>query len=145
MANLREVRECLLLGYDLNLLNDEEFMLFYDLNSSKNPDFPYWRYERFDLEELTDDECKAEFRFYKNDIYVLKEALQVPEQITCYNRLVVSGIEALCILLKRFAYPIRYGDMIARFGRPAPQFSIISYEIMNIMYTLHSHCLSSFR
>lgn len=31
----------------------------------------YWQYELFDLDDLRDDECKAEFRFMKNDIYRL--------------------------------------------------------------------------
>ena len=39
MPNLRNVRECLLFGFEENLLNDEEFILLYDMNISKNPDF----------------------------------------------------------------------------------------------------------
>ena len=31
--------------------------------------------------------------------------VQVPDQIRCYNRVVVDGIEALCIFLKGFTYP----------------------------------------
>ena len=33
------------------------------------------------------------------------------------------------MLLKRFAYPCRYGDMIPRFGRPVPQLSMISNQM----------------
>ena len=65
MPKLREVRDCLLMSYDQNLLDDEEFVLLYDLNSSKNPDFPYWQYGPFELDNMADDECKAEFRFLK--------------------------------------------------------------------------------
>lgn len=56
-------------------------------------------YESFDLDDLCDDECKAEFRFMENDIYQMKDVLQVPDEIVCYNRLVVKGIKALCVLL----------------------------------------------
>lgn len=49
----------------------------------------------------------------KKDIYQVKDVLQVPDEIVCYNRLVVEGIEAF---LKRFAYPIRYSDTCPRFG-----------------------------
>ena len=28
-----------------NAIDDEEFLLLYDINKSKNPDFPYWNYE----------------------------------------------------------------------------------------------------
>ena len=86
------------------------------MNTSKNPDFPYWQYDPFNLHDLCDDECKAEFRFLKDDIHLL----QVPDEVVCYNRLIVDGIEALCVLLKRFAYPIRYSDMCPRFARPVP-------------------------
>ena len=41
MTNLRNIRECLLLSYAFNLIDDEEFVILYDLNSSKNPDFLY--------------------------------------------------------------------------------------------------------
>ena len=143
MAKLRETRDCLLLSFDEGIIDDEEFIFLHDLNSSKNPDFPYWQYDPFDLDCLTDVECKAEFRFWKNDIYLLKEVMQLPDEIICYNRLVVSGVEALCILLKRFAYPIRYSDMCSRFARPVPQLSMIASEMMNLVYNHHSYRLTS--
>ena len=96
----------MLISHSQNLINDEEFMLLYNINTSKNPDLPYWKYDNFDLENLTDDKCQAEFRFYKNDIYFIQEALQIPDEIIFSNRLVVSGIEATCILLKHYSYPI---------------------------------------
>ena len=144
MPKLREIRNCLLLCHDQKRIDDEEFIFLYDLNRSKNPHFPYWRYDRFDLDRLSDDECNAELRFLKNDIYNLQEILGIPEEIKCYNRLVVDGIEALCILLKRFAYPVRYSDMIPRFGRPVPQYSIITNHVMNLIDQGHGHRLTTF-
>ena len=144
MPKLREIRNCLLLCHDQKRIGDEKLIFLYDLNRSKNPDFPYWRYDRFDLDRLSDDESKAELRFLKSDIYNLQEVLGIPEEIKCYNRLVVDGIEALCILLKRFAYPIRYSDMIPRFGRPVPQYSIITNHVMNLIYQGHGHRLTTF-
>ena len=91
MANLRDTRDCLLLSLDKKMIDDEEFILLNDLNSSKNPDFPYWQYYPFDLDCLFDEECKAEFRSWKNDIELLKEVMQLPDEIICYNRLVVRG------------------------------------------------------
>ena len=113
------------------------------MNTSKNPDFPYWSYERFDLDSLTDDECKAEFRFLKNDIYELLEVLRLPEEISTYNRIKIDGIEAFCIYLKRFAYPCRYGDMIPRFSRPVPQLSMISNQITNHIYDTFGYLLQN--
>ena len=62
-------------------------LYLYYLSKSTNPDFPYWKYNAFDLDSLTNDECNANCEF------------------VCYNRTVVNGIEGLCILLKRLAYP----------------------------------------
>ena len=144
MPGLRAVRDALLVYHDQNIIDDDELLLLYDLNSSKNPDFPYWRYDYFDLDKLSDAECKAEFRFLKEHIYELKEVFGIPDEIRTYNRLCVNGIESLCMFLKRFAYPIRYSDMIPRFGRPVPQFSIITNHILNLLYERHGNRLTIF-
>ena len=89
MPNFRETRACIAYAYRNNFLKEQEFVLLYDAHKSKNPEFPYWNYERFDLDEKTNDECKVEFRFYRDDIYKLAEQLQLP---------------ALCMYLKRYAY-----------------------------------------
>ena len=49
MATFRETREALLLANDLNLIDDEEMLLLYDLNRSKNIDIPYWKYEKLSI------------------------------------------------------------------------------------------------
>ena len=114
-------RDALMLANDMTLIDNEELLLLYDLNSSKNLDLPYWRYDKFDLDTLTDAECKSEFRFLKHDIYTLLEVLNPPEKIVCENRFYVYSDEALCMLLRRFAYPCRYEDLVPRFGRAVPK------------------------
>ena len=143
MATFRKARESLLTSYAEDLIDEDEFLLLYDLNVSKNPDLPYWSYEKFELDNLTDDECKAEFRFLKNDIYQVAEVMRVPEEIFTYNRVKVDGIEALCIFLRRFAYPCRYSDIMPRFGRPIPQLSMISNQLMNHVYDNYRNLLQN--
>ena len=63
MATFRKVCELLLLSFDDGDISEDEFLLLYDANNSKNPDFPYQNYEHFDLEELNESECLAAFRF----------------------------------------------------------------------------------
>ena len=104
----------------------EEFLMLYDINRTHNLDLPYWKYEKFDLDHLENDECVAEFRFQKDDIYDLTGVLQVPDEIVSYNGTKVSDIEALCIFLKRHAYPCRYLDLIHRFARPVIELCIIN-------------------
>ena len=85
--------------------------------SRKNQDFPYDCYGAFDLNEFDDSECLAEFRFYRNELPLLLEALQLPQSFNCHHGTICDGVEALCIRLRRFAYPCRYSDLIPRFGR----------------------------
>ena len=44
---------------DLENLNDGEFLLLYDVRGPRNKHFclPHWKYDRFQLEEMTDEEC----------------------------------------------------------------------------------------
>ena len=64
MATFREAREAFLFAYQDGRIDDTEFALLYDLNSSENLEFRYWKYGRFDLDSMT-DKCKAEFRFFQ--------------------------------------------------------------------------------
>ena len=130
----RGARDLLLFAYDDNLIDDVEFQLLYDINYSRN-DYHYWNYESFELYNLTDAETLTEFRFLKNDIYRLKDVLRLPDILKIFGG---SGIEALCIFLKRFSYPCR-SDCVPRFGRPVPDYRIISNEIMNIIYSRFSY------
>ncbi|KAK3728021.1 hypothetical protein QZH41_009525 [Actinostola sp. cb2023] len=66
-----------------DIITDEEFAILYDVNCSKNLDLPYDDYERFDLDNMENDECIAEFRVTKNDLPVLAEALQIPDTFVC--------------------------------------------------------------
>ena len=143
MANLRKTRESLLLAFSDNLIDDVEFSLLYDVNNSRN-DYPYWVYNKFNVEHLDDAEYWSGFRFLKNDIYRLKDALEIPDVLRTNNRLAVDGIEALCIFLKRFAYPCRYSDFIVRFGRAVPDYSIISSTGMDRIYNRFSYLLEEF-
>ncbi|XP_057301777.1 uncharacterized protein LOC130636166 [Hydractinia symbiolongicarpus] len=143
MPKLKDVRNTILLAHASNMINAEEFCLLYDLNKSKNPEFPYTCYGRFNLDTLEEDECKAEFRFQRGDVYKLVDVFQFPEDFTCYNGTVYNSVEALCIFLKRLAYPCRYSDMIHLFGRPVPQPSIINNHVLGFMYDQWEHLLQN--
>ena len=101
MATYREARENLLIAHTKNTIDCDTFALLYDVNRSKNLDLPYLSYDQFDLDKMCDNECISQFHFWKNDIYVLCEALQIPQQLFGYNRVKFDAIEALCIYLRR--------------------------------------------
>ena len=98
MGSFRDTRNVLLESYSENIIDDTEFSLLYDLNTSHNPDFPYWNYGQFDLESISAAECKAEFRFYKNDIYMLADRLGLPEKLC--TELLCKAQTIKCVMLK---------------------------------------------
>jgi hypothetical protein len=105
-----KLRDAIVFAYGCNIINDAEYALLYDAGKPKNPDIPYFAYNDFNLDNMTDNECKTEFRFYRNDIYNLIDVFRVPAEFTYYNGLKVDAVETMCIFLKRFAYPCRYAD-----------------------------------
>lgn len=90
--------------------NDEELIIYDYILNTKNRDYHYLvkRPGVFRLEELDDSFCFIHFRFYKADIRRLRFLLNIPENIILKTRCRVAGEEALCILLKRLAYPNRF-------------------------------------
>ena len=67
-----------MIGHFKNDINDEEFLLLYDLQST-NLDLLY---DHFDFDVLENDESLSEFRFRKQDIPLLAEVLRLPDLIT---------------------------------------------------------------
>lgn len=139
MASFREIRSILLQSFDDGDISEDEFLLLYDVNTSKNPDFPYECYGKFDLNDMDDGECLSEFRFHKSDLSILSEALHLPNYFICQQGTICDGIEGLCIALRRFAYPCRLSDLIPRFGRPVPELSMISSLVVDTVYQEHNH------
>lgn len=135
--NYRETRELLTISHAFGDIDDDEFITLYEAYSSKNLDFPYKSYPRFELEDLDEAECVAEFRFQKKDIPILSQALRVPEVFRCRQGTVCSGLEGLCILLRRMAYPCRFSDLVPRFGRPVPELSIICNQVTDFIFDTH--------
>ena len=64
----KNVRNLLLINHNDGFIDDDEFVVLYDLYASRNLDFPCDSYTPFDLEELDESESFAEFRFGKRDI-----------------------------------------------------------------------------
>ena len=118
-------------AYMDGLLDDDEFLVLWQAHKSKNPEFPYEEHGRFSFDELDEAECKAEFRFEKRDLPVLVNVLGIPNLFTCSQRTVSDGMEGLCMVLRRMAYPCRYSDLIPRFGWPVPVLSMICNRVID--------------
>ena len=59
------MQEGLLFTFDDGVINEEEFLLLFDLNTGKNLDHLYWKNQACDLDWLSDDECRTYFSFAK--------------------------------------------------------------------------------
>ena len=73
---------------------------------------------------------------FGSKISTLLEVLAVPPKISCNQGTVCTGVEGLCVFLKRLAYPCRYSDMINLFLRPVPELSILN-TVQDFIYTQH--------
>ena len=51
----------LMFAHNAGIIDDEELLLLFDLNTSSNPDLPYINYPEFPLDHMSDDECKTEY------------------------------------------------------------------------------------
>ena len=138
MSSLATVRDCLVIAHSQNIIDDVEFVLLYDANMSK-PVFPYSKFECFDIDNWEDEECWTELRFGKNDLQLLLNNLQIPDEIVCSQRTVCDAMEGMCILLRRLAYPCRYTDMVSRFGRNPTELYLIFNSVLDFIYRRHCH------
>ena len=68
-------------------------------------------------------------------------ALRIPREYHCTQKTVNTGKEALLILLRRLAYPNRWCDLVALFGRSETEMSLIFKEIIGIIYQRFNHIL----
>ena len=63
MLSFKDTRDFLLLSYDMKLITDDEFGLLFDTHGSLNLDLRYDSFPPFDLSQLNEDECSAQFFF----------------------------------------------------------------------------------
>ena len=73
MATFREVRDLLAVACFEDIIDEDEFLLLWDFNTSKNLDFPYEDYGRFDLDEMDDSACIAGFNVKRDFHCTAKE------------------------------------------------------------------------
>ena len=142
MSSLDTVRDALLVSHYEKIIDGMEFALLYETNLSR-PAYPYYKFDRFEIDSWDDSECRTELRFGRQDLDLLLMHLQIPDEIVCSQRSVCKGMDGLCILLKRLAYPCRYTDMVPRFGRNPTELCLIFNEVLDLIYANHRHRLQN--
>ena len=126
-----------------NMMKEEDYYLLRQRgvnNVNLHLELPYWKYDRFSLKDMTNEQCSVELCFTEN-IYQLCSSLSLPQVYRCYNRLSIDSVEALCVCLKRVAYPCHYADLVPRFSRPVPQLCMIC-NLVDDIYSKFSHLLT---
>ena len=139
MYSFRRTREQLSIALDQNIINAKEFLLLWDANTSKNPNFPVTVYPTFNLDGRDAAEVTAEFRFGKKDIPAWNEALRI---FKCQQVPVCDGMTGLCIAIKMLTYPCLYSDMIPTFGVSVPELCMIYNTVINNIFNEHGHLIS---
>ncbi|KAH8036770.1 hypothetical protein HPB51_005259 [Rhipicephalus microplus] len=81
------------------------------------------------------------FRFQKEDIVKVRVALRIPETVITAQRVPISGDEALCITLRRLAYPNRPKDLENFFCRHSSTISSLTIEVLRYIDEKFSHLL----
>ena len=81
MTSFGDARDLLTTALFDNLISEDEYLILYDLNGSKNLDLPFDEFMRFDLDEMENSEGVAAFRVHKHDLPALAEALRIPRGI----------------------------------------------------------------
>ena len=79
---------------------------------------------RPDITTLDDATALFRFRFTIDELRTLASALSLPATYTI-NRVTVSSLLALAMLLRRLVYPNRLGDLVAEFGYDVTSLSFI--------------------
>ena len=104
-----------------DVIDEWEFAAVYEQTSKKSPEFQYWEYEKVEtqLQNMTNDECKADFRVSQEDLPLLAEALTIPDHFVCPNRTVATGTE-LCLITSEvtdFIFDM-HGYLLQDFNQP---------------------------
>ncbi|KAF4045202.1 DDE superfamily endonuclease [Phytophthora infestans] len=97
---------------------------------------------RFNFERCqTDPVWRKKFRFDKDEIMLLVQLFGLPEPFPTTQRYNVAALEALCIFLRRMAYPVRLGDLEDLFGRDTTAISSISNAVPDFIYDKFNYLL----
>ena len=97
---------------------------------------------KFNTEYQADQKALNTFRFDKGNTQRLARSFAIPEQFRLPNRCICSGVDALCILIRRLVYPNKLNDMETLFGRPKSTLSLIVNYSLDFIYDRDGYLLS---
>ncbi len=97
--------------------NAELLMLLeIDLSIEREKIPEHRKYSRFTFDSFENDEFKSFFRFHRDDVQFLCSLLGVSDVYRSPTRTKWTGLEGLCVVLRRLSYPNRLIDLTPLFG-----------------------------
>ncbi|XP_070202430.1 uncharacterized protein [Littorina saxatilis] len=93
---------------------------------------------QFALDHFTAIECEDLFRFSAEEIrrpcalLGMQRTMQAPNGMNNQGTK-ASGLEVLCICLRRLAYPCRFADLSQMFHRPKPELCVLFKRWPNLL------------
>ncbi|XP_064631647.1 uncharacterized protein LOC135489941 [Lineus longissimus] len=121
---------------DSALLSDDDDLLVYSLEDVKPSSSTFDpTYNRFNINQITDEQAKVMFRFTKEQITQMVVALGIPPVYKAADRSIVTGHDGLRMLLRRLVYPNRLCELDKEFGRPKSVLSAIITTVLEDVYS----------
>ncbi|KAH6945114.1 hypothetical protein HPB50_007259 [Hyalomma asiaticum] len=87
------------------------------------------------------DAFKLLFRFHKEDLDTLYRSLGMPEYVTSAQGVRVAGRQAMCLTLRRLAYPNRWCELEPVFGMHTSVMSSVTSQVISDIVHRFGHLL----
>lgn len=95
-----------------------------------------------DASSFDPDRFKELFRFEQDDMHELLDGLRMPDEVTSSQGVTVSDAEALCMTLRRLAYPTRLRELEALFHHDGSVIASVVGKVLSHVDYYFSHLLA---
>lgn len=118
--------------------------IYFLASELEQPEPPFYtsQYGLLDIASIRRVKFLELFRFERDDIDELRTLLRVPDEVVSAQRVRVPGMEALCMTLRRLAYPNRLCELEVEFGRHGTVISSIVNKVLAHIEYYFGHLLS---
>jgi hypothetical protein len=107
----------------------------------RSADYPRMTQQRFD--SLSEAEMWDNFRFYRADFSRLQALFKFPDVIHIPRHGHFTGLEAMCVLLRRLRYPSTLSLLVPFFGRREQQLSALFHFALIFIDNKYRHLLEN--
>ncbi len=130
-----------------NMVSTEDLLLLMAAHTADKliEEKPHEAFEKFDIDNFSNAQCRALFQFDKDDLVMLSDLMALPDVYQAQNGIVWQPLEGTCILLRRLCYPGRLFDLAPYFGCSIPNCSLIFNNMLADVTHRFSYLLNDVR